>query len=300
MNVMQTRIKLFFTLSMFLCSLGVYACDICSCGSSNSNSFANVLGGNYVGFSYNYLHFQSIQNYANDAAPLANDHTHTLSLTTQYQMTDRIQVNTLLPYKFNERINDAGVQNNRGLGDISVYGLIDLLPSANHHRLKFGMGVKLPTGSFDIENTNPNQISAIQLGTGSLDVLLPFQYHYTQSKWAVNLSAMYFVKGKNKDEFKFGNQTQINLSSTYVFSTGHDFSVAPIIGFSYDSFLAAERFGIVDKRTKGYMANANLGIQLETDHMILGIHTQQPIAQNLVQKEVLFDKGIGVYTYWKF
>ncbi|NJB82645.1 transporter [Wenyingzhuangia aestuarii] len=299
MNVLQTLTKIFFTL-LLIVSTSTYACDVCGCGSSNSSSFANVLGGNYVGFTYNYMHFQYLQNYANPNKPLADDHVNTISLSGQYQITDRIQVNATVPYRFNHRYKISGNVSNSGIGDVSVYGLINLLNINSNHSLKVGAGLKLPTGEFDLQNSSLNQTSAAQLGTGSLDILLPIQYNYNQNEWSVNVSAMYFIKGKNKDEFKYGNQTQVNINTSYVFPVGNNLSLAPIAGLSYDYFLASERFDIVDSRTKGYMTNANIGLQLETKDLILGVNTQLPINQNLIDNDVTFNYGVGVYTYWKF
>ncbi|MDO6738605.1 transporter [Wenyingzhuangia sp. 2_MG-2023] len=297
---MQTLIKIFFTLLLIINSTKTYACDVCGCGSSNSSSFANVLGGNYVGFSYNYMYFQYIQNYSDSDFPLAKDHVNTVSISGQYQITDKVQINATVPYRFNNRYKASGDVSNSGMGDVSVYGLINLLHADSNHSLKLGAGLKMPTGDFDLQNSSLNKTSAAQLGTGSWDVLLPLQYNYNKEQWSVNVSAMYFLKGKNDDDFKYGNQTQVNVNTTYVFPVVNNFSLAPIVGLSYDYFLASERFDIVDNRTKGYMTNANIGVQMETKKLILGINTQLPIAQNLIENEVTFNQGIGVYTYWKF
>ncbi|NIJ45562.1 hypothetical protein FHR24_002030 [Wenyingzhuangia heitensis] len=299
MNVLQNLIKIIFTL-LILISTNTYACDVCGCGSSNSSSFANVLGGNYIGFSYNYMYFQYIQKTADPDFPLAEDHVNTVSVSGQYHITDKIQINATIPYRFNNRYKASGNISNSGMGDISVYGLINVLHSESNHSLKLGAGLKLPTGKFDLQNSSLNQTSAAQLGTGSLDILLPVQYYYTNNQWSFNASAMYFIKGTNDDEFKYGDQTQVNVSTSYVFPVATNISLAPSVGVSYDHFLASERFDIVDSRTKGYMTNASIGVQMETAHLILGVNTQLPIAQNLIDNEVTFNQSVGVYTYFKF
>ncbi len=283
-----------------LTTIQLHACDVCGCGSGNSSSFANVLGGNYIGFTYNYMHFQYIQSNANPNIPLADDHVNTLSLTGQYQITDAFQVSATLPYRFNNRYKSSGKFSNNGIGDVSLVGLYNVLSAKSNHSLRIGAGVKMPTGEFDLKNSSLNQTSAAQLGTGSWDLLLPLQYNYNVNQWSVSLSAMYFLKGKNKDEFKFGNQTQININTSYVFSVATGMSVAPIVGFSYDHFLASERFDIVDERTKGYMTNANMGVQLETEKLVVGVNAQLPLDQNLIDNEVTLNYGLGLYTYWKF
>lgn len=299
MNVLQTPIKIFLSIFLMLTTT-TYACDVCGCGSANSSSFANVLGGNYLGFTYNYMYFEYIQSNADSNFPLAKDHVNTLSISGQYQLTDKLQVNAIVPYRFNNRYKASGNVSNSGIGDISIYGLINLLNKNSNHSFKLGVGVKLPTGEFDLQNSSLNQTSAAQLGTGSWDLLLPFQYNYNKEQWSVNVSAMYFLKGTNNDDFKYGNQTQINVNTTYVFPLATNISIAPIVGLSYDHFLASERFDIVDNRTNGYMTNASVAVQMETKNFIMGLNSQLPVSQNLIENEVTFNYGLGVYTYWKF
>ena len=299
MNVLQDLTKIFFILLISF-STKIHACDVCGCGASNSSGFANVLGGNYIGFTYNYMHFQYIQSNANPNIPLADDHVNTLSITGQYQLTDYFQIKGTIPYRFNNRYKSTGDFSNNGLGDVSFYGLINVLNAESNHSLKIGAGVKMPTGKFDLKNSSLNQTSAAQLGTGSWDLLLPLQYNYNLNQWSINISAMYFLKGTNNDEFKFGNQTQVNVVSSYVFPLGTNTSIAPIVGASYDHFLASERFGIVDNRTNGEMLNATIGVQAETEHFVVGVNSQLPLSQNLIDNEVTFNYGIGLYTYWKF
>ena len=279
-------------------SISTYACDVCGCGSSNNSSFANTLGGNFIGFTYNYMYFQYKQGtFAN--TPLAKDYINTVNISAQYHVTSRFQINAMIPYRFNNRYKASGKVTNSGIGDIVFYGMISLLPKHSNHTLKIGAGLKLPTGKFDLANSSLNKTSAAQLGTGSLDILFPVQYSFRHQELSVNLSAMYFIKNKNKQQYKYGNQTQLNARVSYDFSIKKTI-ISPIVGITYNGFLPTEQYGIVDHRTSGYMTNATLGVQVEIDKLVIGLNTQRPIAQNLIKNEVTFKQGIGVYTYWRF
>ncbi|MDO3695768.1 transporter [Wenyingzhuangia sp. chi5] len=295
---MQNLNKIFFTI-LTIVSVNSYACDVCGCGSTNNNNFTNLLGGNYVGFTYNYMYFQYKQGSFSNV-PMAKDDVNTISITAQYHITNRIQINANVPYKFNHRQKASGDIHTSGMGDIMVYGLMNVLNTDSNHVLKIGAGIKLPTGTFDLQNSSLNQTSAAQLGTGSLDVLLPIKYGYHYNNLSVVLSAMYFIKGTNSDEFKFGNQTQVNTSISYGISLKNKVVISPIAGIGYDHFLASERYDIKDHRTSGTMYNANIGVQLETKRIVVGLNTQLPIKQNLIDNEVVFKNGVGLYTYWKF
>ncbi len=285
---------------VFLFSKIAFACDVCSCGSSNSGSFSGNLTGNYIGFSYNFLHFNFKENNLVSNAPIANDYINTVSITGQYFVTDNIQINAIIPYRFNTRSTSFDEVKNQGLGDVTLTGLVSLLAKESTHYLKLGMGVKLPTGTFNLQRANVNQTSATQLGTGSWDVLLPIRYGYRHEDFSISVRGTYYIKNENKDAFKFGNQTQLSTIVTRKFDIKDTYALAPILGVNYDHFLPTSRFGVEDKRTSGYMVNATVGLEADIDAFVVGASYQIPIAQNLIENEVSFNKGLGVYTYWRF
>ncbi|MGY6647623.1 transporter [Wenyingzhuangia sp. IMCC45574] len=247
------------------------------------------------------MYFQYRQSNANRNIPLAKDHVNTVTLSGQYQLTDYVQINALLPYRFNNRYKLSGDVSNSGIGDVSVYGMANVLHSKSRHRLKFGVGFKMPTGKFDLQNSSLNQTSAAQLGTGSWDLLLPFQYNYKQDKWFVNISAMYFLKGENNDNFKFGNQTQVSSQFAYKIPVNNNkLTVVPKVGVSYDHFLPTERFHIVDERTSGHMTSATFTLETYVDKYIVGVNYQTAVSQELIRNEVKFNKGLGIYCYYRF
>ncbi len=287
---------------VFLFLLGVnnsFACDVCSCGASNSTSFTGSLNSNYIGFSYNYLHF-SFREGIVDNSPIADDYINTINILGQYFVTDKIQINTVIPYRLNKREASTGNISNDGIGDITVYGLIGLLSKQSHHSLKVGAGLKLPTGTFNLQRAIANQTSATQLGTGSLDIMLPVQYKVEIKDFTFDLNGTYFIKNKNEEDFKFGNQIQLNVNTSYAIGLRKNNSITPSIGLNYDHFKATERFEVVDKRTSGYMTTVTFGARTNIKKVVVGLTYQVPIKQNLIKGEVTFKKGIGLFTYIRF
>ncbi|WP_139959042.1 transporter [Flavicella sediminum] len=278
----------------------IFACDVCSCGSSSSSSFANGISGSFLGLSYNYMHFVFKEGISTNS-PEGNDYINSIAITGQYQISERIRINAMVPYRFNYRRNSSHEAiDNSGLGDMSVYGLYSVLANESAHKLRIGAGLKMPTGRFNENSTSANNTSATQLGTGSWDVIFPVQYEYTIKDFSLNFGAVYFVKNKNEATFKFGNQTQLNLGVSYAFSLNDRFILAPLAGINYDSFAATEQYNIKDERTSGFMSNATIGLQFQTEKMIIGINSQLPLKQNLIEKEVHFQQGVSLYTYWRF
>lgn len=292
------KIKILFLLLFVIQSS--FACDICSCGASNNTNFTGGINSNYIGLSYNFVHFSYKEGIV-AKSPIANDYINNLNVLGQYFLTPKIQINAIIPYRINERVASTGTVKNNGVGDATLYGLLSLLSKKSKHTLKVGAGIKLPTGSFNLESANVNQTSATQLGTGSFDVLLPVQYRLKiKDVLAFNLSATYFIKNKNKYDFKYGNQMQLNMDVSYAIPLKSNNSIIPSIGVNYDKFKPTERFKIVDKRTSGYMTNANLGIKTHLNKFVVGMNYQVPIQQNLIDREVSFEKSIGLFTYYRF
>lgn len=292
--------KIKFAILLALCySQVIFACDVCSCGSSNSNNLNGGLSNNYIGLSFNFLHFSFKEGVANNS-PIADDYIRTISINGQYFINNKIQINAVIPHRINSRVTSNQTVNNNGLGDITLYGLYNTLSHQKKHSLKFGAGLKLPTGKFDISITDINKTSAIQLGTGSLDVLVPIQYKFKSKKVVFNLNGTYFFKNKNSNEFKYGNQIQLNSRIGYKVNIKSNYTIIPSIGLIYDDFKASERFEIIDKRSSGNMTNANFSLQAYLNKIVLGLNYFTPLKQNLIEKEVTFVRSMGVSLNYLF
>jgi len=283
-----------------LLPLSIFACDICSCGASGGGSFTSDFDGHYIGLSYNYSHFTYKDGIANNS-PEGNDNINLVSILGQYKLSKKIQINATIPYRFNRRETVTDKVSNEGIGDVSFYGLYSVFKEESKHGLKIGAGLKLPTGDFDLQVANSNnQTSSIQLGTGSLDVLIPLEYSYRYKRTLFNVNGMYFIKNKNDDEFKYGNQTQINTQISHKWQLSQKTFLIPKVGITYDHFKETERFDIKDKRTSGYMVNAVFSLETYISEYVIGVSYQNPLDQDLIEGDVVFEKSIGVYTYYRF
>lgn len=282
-------------------SINTYACDVCGCGAGNSSStqYSNY---NYLGLSYNFMHFNYKEGIFSNS-PVGTDHINSLQLTGQYFITGRLSISTMIPFQFNERIASSGTVQNYGLGDISFTGLFNLFHNDDQHSLKLGLGVKLPTGEFDLIKANANNassISATQLGTGALDLIFPIQYGVQLNDVSLQLNATYFYKTENKYYFKYGDQTQVQAKVSYLFRETAKASWSVSGGVSHDRFKNSETSGSTNANTDGVMLNGVVGLMCEVKKLVFGVNYQTPIHQKLVDNDVTFNKGLGVYTHWKF
>ncbi|WP_157359357.1 transporter [Wenyingzhuangia fucanilytica] len=282
-------------------SINSYACDVCGCGAGNSSStqYSNY---NYFGLSYNYMHFNYKEG-IHSTSPIGTDNINSVQLTGQYFITGRLSINTMIPFQFNEREASTGTVQNHGLGDISLTGLFNLFHNDDNQSLRIGVGVKLPTGKFDLIRANANNassISATQLGTGALDVIFPLQYAIQINDISFQANATYFYKTENKYYFKYGDQTQIQAKVSYLFKETTKASWSVSGGVSYDKFLNSKTSGSANFNTDGVMTNAIIGLKCELQKLAIGINYQTPIDQKLVNNDVTFNRGLGIYTHWKF
>lgn len=284
-----------------LFSTNNYACDVCGCGAANSSNtqYSNY---NYIGLSYSFMHF----NYKEGIhlnSPIGIDKINSLQLTGQYFITNKFSISTIVPFQINSREASNGTEQNHGLGDVSFTGMYNVLHTESDHYLKLGFGIKLPTGEFDLIRANANNaanVSTTQLGTGSYDYMFPLQYGVQLNKLSLQLNAAYFLKTENQYYFKYGNQTQYQAKVKYNFLETETLHLDASLSVSHDDFKNSETSGSANFDTDGKMTNAILGMSCDFKKFVLGVNYQTPISQNLVNNNVTFNNGLGVYTHWKF
>lgn len=280
--------------------VNTYACDICNSSATNVSDAYLGSNRNYIAILYHYLDFEYNETIANDS-PLGNDYINPIRLVGNYNIAKKINVRVTMPYIITNRETSAGeVIHKKGIGDIFLSSTYNVLHHSKKHVLNIGAGVKLPTGDFSLpEPNNPNKTSSNQLGTGSWDVFFPLQYTQYIKDFTVRLQGTYFVKGTNKEEFKFGNQLSLQTNVSYpVINKKNKLLLS--LGMLYDVFEETERFEIVDKGTDGSLFVSQLDIQYQLKDFIFGGNYRLPVSQKLIDNDVRFNEGFGVYTYYQF
>lgn len=294
-HILNKKIFLF----LFVFTTNLFACDICSCGATNAGGIHSDFMKNYLGFKYVYANFSYKEGIFSNA-PIAHDYINALQLQGQYFVKNKLTVNFNIPFQKNIRENSSGISSINGLGDISFFAFYNLLKTHNNHIVKIGSGIKLPTGKYSLNNGNTNQTSATQLGTGSYDYFLPIQYSYTNNSFGLKCNATHYFKGRNADQFKFGNQTQLSTKiNVKVFQKSNtEFHATTLV--NYDTFKENEYYDIVDYDTNGFILNGGVGLELHNNMFTLGIVYNHPIEQNILNSTMKFDNGLGIATYYRF
>ncbi|HEX9151712.1 MAG TPA: transporter, partial [Flavobacterium sp.] len=131
-----------------------FDCDACGCSASGgSMGFSSMLNNNFVGVRYFNQSYTSREGiFAN--SPWIDENFNTVQIWTKIPITEKIQISALVPYHFHNRELSTGIENSKGLGDISVMAMYSLYQTHKDstvftHKLQLGGGVKIPTGKFD-------------------------------------------------------------------------------------------------------------------------------------------------------
>ena len=285
-------------------------CDLCGCStSSGSFGFGTLSNANFLGVRYIYQEYES-RNGIFVNSPTIDEKFNTYQVWGQIPVYKSFYVTASVPYQDLHRYYHDGTEEHiKGLGDITVIGWykwqfykkkqadkVDMNmdgPEKSPHALQFGIGVKLPTGEFEEELTdriNPG----FQVGTGSFDGIFSVGYNLSIKRFGANTLATYYLKGENKNDYKFGNQFSYSLSTFYAFPF-ETFNFMPFVGLSGDVYDSIEQYGETLPETDGSILNSSFGVEVATKRFIVGANYTLPLSQNLFGENVELKNRLSVY-----
>ncbi|WP_238527992.1 transporter [Aquimarina agarivorans] len=288
---------------LFLCfTYNVFACDICNSSATNTSSSHLGSNSNYIGLVYNHLDYQYKENIVLNNSPIGYDFINPVQLIGNYNIQKKINLTLAFPYLITVRETSVGERLiEDGVGDVSFMGTYNLFNTSEVHALHVGAGVKMPTGDFSIERFNQgnNQTSSNQLGTGSWDVFFPVIYSLLVEKFKFKMRGTYYIKGENDDGYRFGNQLSLQSTVSYPFINKKSKWIGSVSNL-YDTFKSFERFGIEEPETDGFIVTGQLDLQCQLKSFTLGANYRFPIEQKLVEGNLEFNNGFGLYTFYQF
>ncbi|KJD33672.1 hypothetical protein PK35_06970 [Tamlana nanhaiensis] len=284
-----------------------FDCDLCGCSTgSGSFGFGTLNNANFVGVRYINQQFES-KNGVFTNSPVSKETFNTYQLWAQVPINTSFYVSVNVPYQdLNRSLNDTN-ENLNGIGDASIiawYKLPFYKKVSNEefeatekensgHSLQFGLGVKLPTGKFEealVDRVNPG----FQVGTGSLDAIFSLGYNYAADKFGVNTLLSYYLKGENKNEYKFGNQFSYATKFFTAFAVKKAM-IMPFLGVSGDVFNKIEQYGETINDTNGAILNSSLGTEFVVNRCIFGVNYTLPVSQNLFGGNVKSKNRLSLY-----
>lgn len=246
----------------------------------------------FIGVRYHFNSFYTHLN--NDPTQFSRDFYQTVEIWGGWNFGKRVQVLTFVPYNTNHQKSDEGAVDLKGLSDILLlanYKLLDINSVSNNNKiisqqLWMGVGIKLPTGKFEIEDTDPDVASVAnrQLGSGSTDILLNAMYNVHINHIGVNTSASYKINSTNKEDYKFGNKLSASSFVYYALALSKTI-ISPNLGLLYEQTEGSELQNSKIDLTAGSLLQGSIGAEISFSKITVGVNTQFPFAQNFSENQ---------------
>ncbi|MBS1596884.1 MAG: transporter [Bacteroidetes bacterium] len=281
--------KTLFILIISLSISAAHACDICGCG--GSNIYMGMLPDfktKFIGIRYHYMQYYT--QLATDQTQFSHNYYNTVEAWTGWNIGRKWQVLAFVPYYYNKQMDDDGASSKSGLGDITIlanYQLLHTRTTSEHNNsveqsLWIGAGVKLPTGTFKLDVTDPATTIAdinAQIGTGSTDFLLNAMHHFRVNQFGVNTSANYKINTKNRSDYKYGNKFTGTSIAYYRIRVG-GIAIAPNAGVIYEHTEQNTFDKASVQFTGGYAVSGLAGVEFTFNKIAIGFNVQKAFSQH--------------------
>ena len=288
-----------------LLSISANACEICGCGlGSYYIGMMPQFSHKFIGLRYQYRRFHTVM--ADDASQFSNDYYKTTELWAGWNIGKKWQLIAILPYNIVHQVSDDGVTNNQGIGDIAVmanYKLFDLNSTRNGRafaqQLWFGAGIKVPTGKFNVDATDPALVAVAntQTGSASTDFMLNAMYNVRINKLGINTSASYKINTSNRDKYSFGNKFSAGSMVYYAAKKGA-VGIMPNMGLMFENTASNSLQKVTVAQTGGHLFSASAGLELSYKKLTIGASVQLPLSQNFSNGQTeLKSKGMLHVTF---
>lgn len=201
--------------------------------------------------------------------------TNTILGRLSYGITEKFNIETLIPYVSQNRWitqnnDEVNYEGGSGFGDITIMPQIDLLDK-DFSTLSLGLGLKFPTGSNNVRNSDGFLIvNDLQLGSNAYDFIAKASYFLLPKVRPTSsffLNSTYVFRGTDKEylgsqTYKFGNEVQFNLGiSDQLFL--FDRLIIPSLAFRSRYAVNDQIGGNKLANTGGFWVFVNTGIMLD-------------------------------------
>ncbi len=284
--------KIIIGLLGLVIAVNSFACPICGCG--GGNLYMGLMPDfktKFFGFRYQFSDFHT--QLASDITQHSNNYYNSIEMWGGFNVGKKLRIMAFVPYYVNKQVDDDGITNSNGLGDISVMAQYNIwqsiTPLKNNKAIKqqlwIGGGLKIPTGTFKVNladsSTTLSDINA-QLGTGSTDFILNGQYNLQYGRFGANVSANYKVNTENTDKYRYGNKLTTNLLAFYHFGRNH-FAISPNIGLGYEKTNPNRLQNDKVAYTGSHLVTAIGGIEFSYKAIGFGVNVQVPTTQDFAE-----------------
>ena len=263
-------------------SAGLRACDVCGgVGSTPSIGLFASTRFHLVGFHSSYKSYNSyLYNIRHSSEKLLVS-----DLNFRVQLHKRVQLIGSMPYQLSFQKTDFGSKLVHGFGDLNLISNFIVLnkrdsSGLSRNFLSIGAGLKLPTGK---NGQASDPLKNLYPGTGSWDWTLIGNYiRQFSPKWGWQSELSYSIKGKDVNDFKYGNVLSLN-SQAILNSKFKAYRLISSFGFNgehHDETSFDSNSLELSKRYGGYILSARSSVNLMTFRWLFSVYIQQPFLQN--------------------
>lgn len=216
--------KYFFIFYLCIQVNSVWACD--ACGASISPGYQGILpqfSRHFVGVRYQFRYFSSRGLADPNGAITNHEYFHSWNIYARLSPHKRVQVfiNAPVNYYLQHDKGKGVVRDLAGPGDIWTYCQYQLIrtpdssKALSRHLLMAGVGIKLPTGRYNLYDTLGIFDRNMQLGTGSWEALMGMNYTGRWNKWGLNIESNAKISTLNPDKYLYGHQVNLSTKGFY-------------------------------------------------------------------------------------
>lgn len=285
-NIYTLYLSLLFLFASFSSSK-VNACDVCGCGIGIMQSgVMSRINSPFYGAGYQFSRFlhNNVEASMNGNSRVYEDRMHSLDLNYRTRFANRWQLVFQLPFKFHQRIEDAGTSSINGMGDLSVmlnYEFIDRKWGDWKVGLWGGGGLVLPTGKYQQRDLHAQILPAnFQIGRGSYGVRPSLNFFVHNEHWGAQVESQGHFFTTNEMGYSWGNTYNNSLQGFYMSKIGvllFNFN----LGMRWDIIEKDRLFSQIEENTGGRVNYGIFRIDLKYMRSVFSIQYLKPIQNNL-------------------